>query len=154
MCHSLFFPSSLLTRYIERFRKAPPTPREGRRDHVGAKENFWWQQQQPPRGPLDSESDPSLPQNHSTPDWSNSTPDTTTSSESTGLQVWVLLQLNERETLLFQCFKLDKGLDLCPHTLLCSLFNGCMASVGIRMHMYTHTLGTMQPLISQELPAI
>ncbi|CAI8032957.1 hypothetical protein GBAR_LOCUS18603, partial [Geodia barretti] len=62
---------STIAKYIERFRKAPPTPREGRRSGAGVSGNFWWER--PPRGPLGSESEPSLPRSHSTPDPSKST---------------------------------------------------------------------------------
>ena len=83
----LFSHNRSVARYIERFRKAPPTPREGRRSGAGVGGNFWWQR--PPRGPLGSESEPSLPWSHSTPDRSKSTPDTTTTSDSTDFQVRV-----------------------------------------------------------------
>ena len=76
-----------LSRYIERFRKAPPTPRGGRRvgDRAGVGGNFWWHR--PPQGAtgaVSPESDPSLPRS------SHSTPDTTSESSTPQVYTWMI----------------------------------------------------------------
>ena len=118
-------------RYIERFRKAPPTPREGRgrEDQAGPDREFWWQQQSPrsPSGGPSPNSDPS-------PARSNSTPDSASTPESTLAQVRGISDKREAEVTQTHTHT-HKQL---THCLLCCNFVMCTRVLGGRCEDVLH----------------